>query len=126
MRKMCVVPKAVIDDWLLNQDCECSLGAKQLLELACHITSLHELRGYPAGALVARLLPNGDVRVKTPEESMEWHPGEPEGEVEVEPEVSVEPAPHSDTRFWVLCGFLAGIIVTEMVWIIRENWEVWF
>lgn len=107
MRKMCVIPKQVLEDWRLKKECLVSPGAKLLLELACHIAGQGELSGYPVDGLVARLLPNGDIRVKTPEERMQWH-------VEDVP-TSVE---FAACGWWP--GFFAGVGATLIVWFIRE------
>lgn len=102
MRKMCVIPKHVIEDWL--QDNPGLLGAwtDQRLELACHIASIHELQGYPVGGLVARLLPNGDIRVKTPMYIIE-----------------------SPAGLWGFIGFLLVVIAIGLVFIISYRWEAW-
>lgn len=110
MRKMCIVPKLVLED--------CP-GAEGRLELACHIAGQGELSGYPVRGLVARLLPNGDIRVKTPEEPMVWSTPVEEQEEQEEEQELVDGRGRGRGRWWY--GFGVGVVCITIVWLI---WEV--
>ena len=127
MRKMCIVKKAQIEDWLLSKRAECSPGIAERMELACHLAQQGELKSYPVFGMVTRLLPNGDVRVKSPEETMRWTAADPTDIIEAaDPDslpTSVEfghKSSGSDAGFWCFVGFLLGVIATEVVLVLGE------
>jgi len=144
MIRRVVVSKGVIDEWLLVKKVGCVPGSEQFLAMGRHIASLHDLSEYMAGQLTARMLPNGDVQVDTPYEPARFPvqrvkpaqgvdfgegPATWPGCTRALPkamciiESPPAPAPACDCGFWAFCSFVLGVIVTEFVWILSNNWE---